>query len=428
MHAWNTLVYDAIVIGSGPGGASVAAELSKQRKKVLILEWGRGDAIKGNMLQSIEIALIPGRGLFFTPDFLGLSRAIILGGSSVIAYATAFEPPYEIFDMHGIDLRPEIRQLYTELPIAPLADDLVGPSAQRIMSSARELGFPWEKLPKIVYQENCRTGCDKCTMGCPFGAKWTSRELIDQACSNGSILITSAYVKRLLVNGEHVSGVQFTKDGRVHNASAPLVILAAGGIGTPIILRASGFANAGEDFFFDPLVILVGILDDLDDGKEFPMAAGFHDSEEGYVLTDLVFPAWIRSVFTLPKLRIDRLGGHRKSLPVMVKIKDDLSGRVTTHGWVNKRLTDKDRIRLRRGSEVARNILEHAGAHSIYHTMTIAVHPGGSAKIGDVVDSNLKTKYDNLYICDASVIPASWGLPPILTILDLGKRLGNNRS
>ena len=49
-----------------------------------------------------------------------------------------------------------------------------------------------------------------------------------------------------------------------------------------------------------------------------------------------------------------------------------------------------------------------------------------ASKIGDVVDSNLKTQHDNLYVCDCSVIPEAWGLPPTLTILGLGKRLSKH--
>lgn len=119
MQAWNSQSYDAIVIGSGPGGATVAAELSKQGKKILILEWGSGATIKGTMVQSIGIGLIPGRGLFFTPELLALVRGVTLGGSSILAYATAFEPNYEIFEKHGIDLKPEVEQAMQELPIAP---------------------------------------------------------------------------------------------------------------------------------------------------------------------------------------------------------------------------------------------------------------------------------------------------------------------
>ncbi|OGN93545.1 MAG: glucose-methanol-choline oxidoreductase [Chloroflexi bacterium RBG_13_50_21] len=426
METWKQLTFDTVVIGSGPGGATVAAELSRQGKKVLILEWGSGAAVKGTMLQTIGMALIPGRGLFFTPELLSLVRVVSLGGSSIGAYATAFEPNYEIFEKHGIDLKPQVEQAKRELPIAPLGDDLVGPSAQRAMSSARDLGYPWEKLPKMVHQDKCRSDCDKCTMGCPYGAKWTSRELIEQACGNGSILLTGARVTSLIIEGNRIAGVQFRMGGSLHNVSAPLVILAAGGIGTPLLLRQSGITNAGSDFFFDPLVVVAGTLDGLNDGREFPMATGFHDPEEGYVLTDLIWPGWIRVIFTLRAGRVDRLSGHCKMISIMVKIKDDLGGNLTRRGWANKKLTASDQSRLRRGSEVARKILLNAGARNIYHTGIAAVHPGGTAKIGDVVDANLKTRFDNLYVCDCSVIPDSWGLPPTLTIVALGKRLARH--
>jgi len=70
--------------------------------------------------------------------------------------------------------------------------------------------------------------------------------------------------------------------------------------------------------------------------------------------------------------------------------------------------------------------LHNAGARHIYRTWYTATHPGGTAKIGDVVDTNLKTKLDHLYICDCSVIPQAWGLPPTLTLISLGKRLANH--
>lgn len=426
MQPWNSASYDVVVIGTGPGGATLAAELSRNGKKVLILERGSGAAILGTMLQCIKIALIPGRSLFFTPEMLSLVRGITLGGSSVLAYATAFEPDYAIFEKQGIDLKPEVEQVMSALPIAPLSDKLVGPAAKRIMSSARGLGFSWDKLPKMVYQDKCKPNCDRCTMGCPYGAKWSARDYIDEACRHGADLLTGARVTSLMIEDGRVSSVWFTHKKATYTVSAPLVILAAGGIGTPLILRESGIDNAGTDFFFDPLVVLAGTVDDLDAGREFPMAAGFADSTDGYILTDLVWPGWIRAIFTIRAGRFDRLGGHRKMLPIMVKIQDDLGGQLTKHGWVNKRLAKNDHSRLKKGSEIARKILRHAGAYKIYTTGTAAVHPGGSAKIGEVVDANLRTQYTNLYICDCSVIPASWGRPPTLTLIALGNRLSKH--
>ena len=55
-------------------------------------------------------------------------------------------------------------------------------------------------------------------------------------------------------------------------------------------------------------------------------------------------------------------------------------------------------------------------------------HPGGTAAIGEVVNKDLETSIRNLYVCDGSVLPVSPGLPPILTIVALAKRLAKNLS
>ena len=156
------------------------------------------------------------------------------------------------------------------------------------------------------------------------------------------------------------------------------------------------------------------------------MATGYHDEDEGYVMTDLVWPRWIFSIFAAEVLRFDRLASHRRTLPIMIKIKDGLSGHLTSRGIVCKRLDEKDRRKLLRGYERARRILQNAGAHHIFKTWFMATHPGGTVKIGDLVDRDLKTELNNLYVCDCSVIPESWGLPPTLTLIALGKRLGRH--
>lgn len=39
-------------------------------------------------------------------------------------------------------------------------------------------------------------------------------------------------------------------------------------------------------------------------------------------------------------------------------------------------------------------------------------------------DSDWQTTTAGLYVCDAWIIPGPWGQPPALTLLCLGKRLG----
>ena len=58
-------------------------------------------------------------------------------------------------------------------------------------------------------------------------------------------------------------GIEFSMGGMDHKALAPKIILAAGGIGSPVILRASGIKNAGYDYFFDPLIAVMGTVGDV---------------------------------------------------------------------------------------------------------------------------------------------------------------------
>jgi len=426
MKAFESTEFDAIVVGTGPGGGTVARELARRGWKVLILERGPGKPLKGSAAQFLSLAMVPGRSLHFTPQRLALAHGITVGGSSAFYYATAFEPPYAMFESFGIDLRPEVEEVKKELPVAPLSDDLIGPAARRITESANKLGYRWEKLPKMVYQEKCRPGCDLCVVGCPYGAKWSSRMFVEEACENGAILMTGAHVKRVVHDGSTAMGVEFTHGGSKRRAFAGTIVLGAGGLGTPPILRRSGIENVGADFFFDPLIFAIGTVDDLEGGKEFPMATGCNLEDEGYMMTDLVLPRWLHWFFTAQILRLDRLPGHSRVLPIMVKIRDELGGRLTQRGGVRKRLGDIERTRLMNGYERARTILKNAGARHIYRTWYLAVHPGGTVKIGEVVDSNLKTRIDNLFVCDCSVIPEAWGLPPSLTLISLGKRLGKH--
>jgi hypothetical protein len=323
---WSNTEFDAIVVGSGPGGATVANELSKRGKKVLVLERGSGSPIQGTIPQFLSFGVIPGRSLFFTPQLLALFRAVIYGGSSIASYASAFDPPYEMFDRYGIDLRPEVKEAKNELPIAPLADELVGPAARRIMDSALELGYDWQKLPKIVYQDKCRRDCDKCTLGCPYEAKWTARVFVEQALTNHAVLLTGAQVQGVVRNNHTAEAVIFEHGGKKHRLPAPAIVISSGGLGTPGILRNSGIRNAGYDFFFDPLIIANGAIGDLKGGREFPMVAGVHFKEDEYILTDLVWPRLIYGIFTSEVLRFDRLGSHSRTLPIMVKARDSLGG------------------------------------------------------------------------------------------------------
>ena len=144
---------DYIIVGSGPGGATVAKELSQRKKKVLILEWGDNEPLTGSFWQGARALLFPGRSMLFTSQLLGLVRGITTGGSSVHYYATSFPVPFQMLKSYGIDISEEVEELRKELPVAPLKDEMVGPMSKRLMESAKNLGYSWNKLEKFMYQD-----------------------------------------------------------------------------------------------------------------------------------------------------------------------------------------------------------------------------------------------------------------------------------
>ncbi|GAB3403511.1 FAD-dependent oxidoreductase [Massilia agilis] len=419
--------YDVIVAGSGPGGASTARELARRGLRVLVLEQGSAAPLAGTLAQMAAIAAVPGRGAFFHSDASLMVSGITAGGSSAINFATAAPPPAAMFAAHGIDLASALAELSAELPMAPLPDNLVGPMATRMMQAAQSLSLPWRKLDKMIRPQSCRSGCWRCVYGCPFGAKWTARDLLDEACAHGAQVADRAQVQRVLVEGGRAAGVEATIGGRPRTIRAPLVVLSGGGVGSPRILHRSGLGPRRAPFFSDPVVAVMGMVDDIDGGAEVPMAAGMVLHDEGISLADLTLPRPMYQAFAAQVGRLDRLFSHRRTLSMMVKIRDEIGGAVGPR-WVSKRLGEPERERFARGIALAGDILRQAGARGIFKTWHFAAHPGGSVRIGHGVDSDLRTATAGLYVCDASVIPDPWGLPPTLTLLCLGKRLGQHLS
>lgn len=220
-------------------------------------------------------------------------------------------------------------------------------------------------------------------------------------------------------------GVEYQHQNQRHQVFAPRVVLAGGGIASPQLLRASGLMTSDAAHFSDPVVAVMGHLPGLKAGAEVPMAGGMHWDLEGLMLADMSLPRPMYQAFAMQVGRFDRLWAHEQTLSVMVKIRDQIGGRIGSR-WVNKALQPDDKRRFRQGTELARAILAEAGARHIFQSWHFAAHPGGSVRIGEGVDHILQSQARNLFVCDASVIPGAWGLPPTLTLLCLGKRLADH--
>jgi choline dehydrogenase-like flavoprotein len=264
-------------------------------------------------------------------------------------------------------------------------------------------------------------------LGCRCGAKWSAAEFVDEATQAGAELMTRAHVHRVIIEDHHVTGVAGKLAGAPFVAQAGTVILSAGGIGTPRILHSSGFPEAGNGMTMDTTVMVYGFINEEGIGNEPPMTWSWEDPEAGYMLSTLVDPWLLFPLINSLKNPKYALYWPRWNniLGVMIKLKDEISGGVFPDGTISKPLTKSDSSRLKEAEETARKISIEAGADpgTIFTTPSRGTHPSGTVRVGTMLDTDLQTEVEGLYVCDASTFPEALGRPTVLTIIGLAKRL-----
>lgn len=245
----------------------------------------------------------------------------------------------------------------------------------------------------------------------------------------GADLRTGAKVERVLIENSCAVGVSGTLDGRPFSAHAERVILCAGGIGTPRILQASGLKEAGQGMTMDITVMVYGFINEQGTGNEPPMTWSWENPETGYMLSTLIDPWLLYPIITTLKGLPYPLYWPRWNniLGVMIKLKDSVSGGVFPDGKISKPMIGDDRERLKAAEDVCRRILVEAGARRdrMFMTPLRGTHPSGTVRIGTMLDRDLQTEVQGLYVSDASVFPEALDRPTVLTIIGLSKRLAN---
>jgi choline dehydrogenase-like flavoprotein len=420
-------------VGSGPGGATVARELARAGKRVLILERGRdwrGSPLYGTYPGAMLYA--SRGGLLFTREGLNIIRPLMVGGATSMYCGCAALPGSWWKEEYGMDLEPDARATIEELSIAPLPPELRGAASTRIAEAGSGLGMPWEPQEKFMLPHRSPDfDCGaRCMLGCRCGAKWSAAEFVDQAVEAGAELRTGTRVLRVLTEGGEARGVQVRARGRTVELEGERVVVAAGGIGTPVILRASGVEGAGQGMAMDTTVMVYGAAPFQGIGEDPPMTWSCPDDELGVLYSTLIDPWLMYPIIMATKGPGWPFTWHRwgRTLGVMIKLTDEISGQVDARGRVSKGLTERDRQRLDRAEERAAEILRKAGCDpdTILTTPLRGTHPSATVRVDDVVNRELETGVRGLYVCDASVFPRALGRPTVLTIISLGRRLARH--
>ena len=409
---------DIVIVGSGPGGATIAKELSEHGKNVLVLEKGGEQYEIPSLAKRISKKL---KKSLFLDRNLSIYRKIVLGGTSTVSsgnVARCLEK--ELYSL-DVNIEEEFQAIEQELNVTRFPYNLMGNGAKKIWKAANSLGYNFEPIEKCIDFTKC-IGCGKCNFDCPTNAKWTAINFVKKAQDNGALFLHDTTVKEVLISNGSVEGVKALSAEGIMHIRANTVVLAAGALESPIILRRTGIGSAGKMLFCDPCFLAYGpSKNDSFDSEPRSIINTEFLHKDGFSLLNCIVHSRVRNYLH----NILKCKAGKGMMGIMIKIKDEPIGCVHNDGNIRKTMTSEDSRKLNASIPIAKEILQKAGVGHRYIT-TKAIggyHPGGTAAIGQVVDRNLETEIKNLFVSDASVLPTSPGLPPMLTIMALSKRL-----
>jgi len=235
--------------------------------------------------------------------------------------------------------------------------------------------------------------------------------------ARGAGLVSGGYVTRLIIEGGMAKAIEVRLGLRRTTLAADLIILAAGGLGTPLILERSGIPCQPR-LFVDPVLCVAAHWKDSGMDNELPMP--FVAERDGYIISPYFdfLSFFFNRRWSFPAGDI---------LSLMIKVADRPEGSVSSHG-VRKTLYPEDRARLDEGIACCREILSRFGIpkEQTFLGTINAGHPGGMLPLTprESVSFHHSALPENVYVADASLFPVSLGKPPILTIIAMAKRVG----
>ena len=409
--------FDAVIVGSGTCGSTIARELTRHNKKVLVLERGGDVPLKENFMTIASIADEVRLG----DGGLAATRAITAGGSTSLYFGVIIYPNLSTFRALGIDLSNELSTVKKELPIGPMPDEMLGAKGTRLRESATALGYSWVKRDVMV-------DLSKCTNGYSYEAKWKAKTYLQEAVTNGATLVTHASVQKILVADGRAIGVEYrTKKRETRQAFGAKIVLAAGELASPKILRDSGVKGVGDrGFFCPPGHALYGLVPGMKGPEGFMGAMGC-DYDQDLYIGDANMPKTMHRLMMLAKFKLRHLRSYAECIGIGVGAGDSLGGSFKEDGTFHKEYDKKVLGRLAKVRQVALDILKGTGArHIIDFGVMASGRVGGLVRIGEHLDSNLESEFRNLHVCDGSVIPEDMQWPPTVTLVCLSKYLSKH--
>ena len=487
-----SITADVCVIGTGAGGAVVAARMAEAGYQVVMLEEG-GHWTERDFNEN-EADMVPrlyaDRGTRATDDLsVSLFQGRCVGGGTTVNWMIMLRARDWVLEEwardHGAegmgpsDLAAVYDLIEEEVHARLVPPDAHAPGNRIILDGAATLG--WSATPAKINAKECiRAGF--CGVGCRYGAKQSTLvTYIPRALRAGAVLVSDARADRIeqierggrapvkRVHGTLIDRTSHEPRGSV-TVTAPIVVLAAGAVGTPAILQRSGMGGGGVGRYLrlHPTSAVIGVYD-----REMYGTAGIPQSAlaDEFLRGSDGYGFWIECPSLLPALASAAVPGfgdeHRRvmeqfrQLGSLIVLARDGAERGVSNGDVRVDRTGRPRIRYRMAERDGRTLSGGIAAAARLHlaagareALTLhepairvrsegdvsaiaraprgpnrlsvfSAHVNGTCRIGtDRQTSGVSPDAERhgvpgLYVADGSIFPTAPGVNPQATIMAL---------
>jgi choline dehydrogenase-like flavoprotein len=275
---------DAVIVGSGFGGAATAHTLAKAGIKTVLLErggWAKRDELDWDQRE----ILVQQRYRSASPMLVrqGEDQVVkkmhaneVVGGMSVFYGGASLRLRERDFAGWPLDYA-DLEKYYTRAEQLlgvhgeagedphepgrsadyPFASAALTQPAQRIYEAARKVGYKPFKIPLAInFSDPARPLCIQCTTCDGFPCKIQAKNdltatLLQEAQEHGLRIVAGVIVARLTEENGRIRSVQCIdkETGKTFSLSAKLVVVGAGALHSPAILLRSGLEKFAQHPF-----------------------------------------------------------------------------------------------------------------------------------------------------------------------------------